>query len=58
VALVLTGDRLQELGHFELAEVPGPPTELSHALADGMLAGAEPGDDICVLVAAPDLAPR
>jgi serine phosphatase RsbU (regulator of sigma subunit) len=35
-----------------------PPTELSHALADGMLAGAEPGDDICVLVAAPDLAPR
>ncbi|HEY0719340.1 MAG TPA: PP2C family protein-serine/threonine phosphatase, partial [Streptosporangiaceae bacterium] len=30
-----------------------PPTELSQALADGMLEGAEPGDDICVLVAAP-----
>jgi serine phosphatase RsbU (regulator of sigma subunit) len=32
-----------------------PPTELSQALADGMLAGAEPDDDICVLVAAPEL---
>jgi serine phosphatase RsbU (regulator of sigma subunit) len=32
-----------------------PPTELSHALADGMLAGAAPDDDICVLVAAPEL---
>jgi hypothetical protein len=32
-----------------------PPTELSQALADGMLAGAEPDDDICVLVAAPVL---
>lgn len=32
-----------------------PPTELSHALADGMLAGAAPEDDICVLVAAPAL---
>jgi serine phosphatase RsbU (regulator of sigma subunit) len=30
-----------------------PPTELSQALADGMLDGTEPGDDICVLVAAP-----
>jgi serine phosphatase RsbU (regulator of sigma subunit) len=30
-----------------------PPTELSQALADGMLARAEPDDDICVLVAAP-----
>ncbi len=38
------------------AEVHGlPPTELSHALADGMLAGAAPEDDICVLVAAPEL---
>lgn len=35
-----------------------PPTELSHALADGMLAGAAPEDDICVLVAAPELAVR
>jgi serine phosphatase RsbU (regulator of sigma subunit) len=33
-----------------------PPTELSHALADGMLAGADPEDDISVLVAAPQLA--
>jgi serine phosphatase RsbU (regulator of sigma subunit) len=32
-----------------------PPTELSHALADGMLAGSAPEDDICVLVAAPAL---
>jgi hypothetical protein len=32
-----------------------PPTELSLALADGMLDGTEPGDDICVLVAAPGL---
>ena len=30
-----------------------PPTELSQALADGMLDGTEPDDDICVLVAAP-----
>jgi serine phosphatase RsbU (regulator of sigma subunit) len=30
-----------------------PPTELSQALADGMLAGDEPDDDICVLAAAP-----
>jgi serine phosphatase RsbU (regulator of sigma subunit) len=29
-----------------------PPTELSQALADGMLDGTEPDDDICVLVAA------
>ena len=29
-----------------------PPTELSQVLADGMLDGAEPDDDICVLVAA------
>jgi serine phosphatase RsbU (regulator of sigma subunit) len=35
-----------------------PPTELSHALADGMLAGTAPEDDICVLVAAPELAVR
>ena len=35
-----------------------PPSELSHALADGMLAGAAPEDDICVLVAAPELAVR
>ena len=43
------------------ADVPGlaarsgelPPTELSQALADGMLAGGEPDDDLCVLVAAP-----
>jgi serine phosphatase RsbU (regulator of sigma subunit) len=41
------------------AEARGlPPTELSHALADGMLAGAAPEDDICVLVAAPELAVR
>jgi len=33
-----------------------PPTELSHALADGMLDGGEPEDDICVLVVAPQLA--
>jgi serine phosphatase RsbU (regulator of sigma subunit) len=39
------------------AEARGlPPTELSHALADGMLAGAAPEDDVCVLVAAPALA--
>jgi serine phosphatase RsbU (regulator of sigma subunit) len=38
------------------AEARGlPPSELSHALADGMLAGAAPEDDICVLVAAPAL---
>jgi serine phosphatase RsbU (regulator of sigma subunit) len=38
------------------AEARGlPPTDLSHALADGMLAGAAPEDDICVLVAAPAL---
>ncbi|HEY2277623.1 MAG TPA: PP2C family protein-serine/threonine phosphatase, partial [Streptosporangiaceae bacterium] len=38
------------------AEARGlPPTELSHALADGMLAGAAPEDDLCVLVAAPAL---
>jgi hypothetical protein len=30
-----------------------PPAELSQALADGMLAGADPEDDICVVVAAP-----
>ena len=30
-----------------------PPTELSLALAEGMLAGTTPEDDICVLVAAP-----
>jgi hypothetical protein len=36
------------------AEARGlPPAELSHALADGMLAGAAPEDDICVLIAAP-----
>jgi hypothetical protein len=41
------------------AEARGlPPSELSHALADGMLAGAAPEDDICVLVAAPELAVR
>ncbi len=32
-----------------------PPTELSQTLADGMLAGREPEDDICVLVAAPKI---
>jgi hypothetical protein len=38
------------------AEARGlPPSELSHALADGMLAGGAPEDDICVLVAAPEL---
>jgi serine phosphatase RsbU (regulator of sigma subunit) len=41
-------DRLANLA----AEAHGlPPTELSHALADGMLAGAAPEDDVCVLVA-------
>jgi serine phosphatase RsbU (regulator of sigma subunit) len=33
------------------------PTEQSQALADGMLAGTKPEDDVCVLVAAPELAP-
>jgi Stage II sporulation protein E (SpoIIE)/PAS domain len=49
-----------DVGLTRLAELAAgfrtlPPTELSHALADGMLDGTEPGDDICVLVAAPGL---
>jgi Stage II sporulation protein E (SpoIIE) len=37
------------------AKGPGlPPTELSQALADDMLGGTDPGDDVCVLVAAPE----
>lgn len=34
------------------------PAEFSQALADAMLDGAEPADDICVLVAAPQPTPR
>jgi serine phosphatase RsbU (regulator of sigma subunit) len=46
-----------DVGLARLAELAAksrdlPPTELSQALADGMLAGTEPDDDICVLVAA------
>jgi serine phosphatase RsbU (regulator of sigma subunit) len=46
-----------DVGLARLAELAArsrslPPTELSQALADGMLAGTEPDDDLCVLVAA------
>jgi serine phosphatase RsbU (regulator of sigma subunit) len=46
-----------DVGLARLAELAAksrdlPPTELSQALADGMLDGTEPDDDICVLVAA------
>ena len=46
-----------DVGLARLAELAAksrvlPPTELSQVLADGMLDGTEPGDDICVLVAA------
>ncbi len=46
-----------DVGLARLAELAAksrdlPPTELSQTLADGMLDGTEPDDDICVLVAA------
>lgn len=46
-------DRLARLATLASASRGLPPTELSLALADGMLTGTTPEDDVCVLVAAP-----
>jgi len=43
---------LARLAKLAAASRDLPPTELSQALADGMLDGTEPDDDLCVLVAA------
>ena len=46
-------ERLARLARLAASCSRLPLTELSRALTDGMLGGAEPQDDICVLVAAP-----
>ena len=48
-------ERLARLAALAGASATLPPTELSRALAQGMLAGTTPEDDICVLVAAPHI---
>jgi serine phosphatase RsbU (regulator of sigma subunit) len=48
-------DRLALLAAIAGASRTLPPTELSLALAEGMLGGTTPEDDVCVVVAAPQI---
>lgn len=48
-------DRLARLAALAGGSRGLPPTELSLALAEGMLTGTTPEDDVCVLVAAPHI---
>ena len=48
-------EQLARLAALAGAAAALPPTELSRALAQGMLTGTTPEDDVCVLVAAPQI---